>query len=114
MNKKLEDDTNYISPLFALIFYKIGSFNNFDMELIDYCHKIGLDTETSLAIYLAQKKEDVEHILSHWEKNYYTHLMNIRKLKKLSAEKKFRMDYGINTDEQLTTLLSKQKFLRMI
>ncbi|XWV26204.1 putative orfan [Tupanvirus soda lake] len=104
-----KDTTDYTAPMIALISYKIGSMNDYDRQLINYCQTIGLDTNATLAIYIAQNKKDVEQILSYYNKNlYYTVLMNILRLKKISAEMKFRKDYGITSDAQIQVLLGKQ------
>jgi hypothetical protein len=90
------DTTDYTKPLLALITYKIGSFNVFDIELIKYCESIGFDINTTLAIHIANNKNDIDQILYHYNKNFYfSPLMNILRLKKLSAEMKFRKDYGV-------------------
>jgi len=103
------DTTDYTRPLMVLIAYKIGSLNTFDIELIKYCDSIGLDINATLAICIAQNKYDIEQILSYYNKNlYYSSLMNILRYKKLSAEMKFRKDYGIVSDNQINMLLSKQ------
>jgi hypothetical protein len=103
------DTTDYTRPLMVLLAYKIGSLNTFDIELIKYCESIGLDINATLAICIAQNKYDVEQILSYYNKNlYFSSLINILRYKKLSAEMKFRKDYGINSDNQLNMLLNKQ------
>src|SRR5581483_5297237 len=111
MNINSQDNVNqtdYTGPLITLVTNKMCSINNFDKQLIEYCENIGFDNDVILSIFLAQKKKHIEEILSHRKKNYYNILLNICKFKKLSAEKKFRMDYAMFTDEQLATLLSKQ------
>jgi hypothetical protein len=105
------DTTDYTKPLLALITYKIGSFNVYDQELIKYCENIGLNTDATLAIYIATTKNDIEKILYHYTKNnnyYFSSLMNILRLKKISAEIKFKKDYGIGSIEQMSMLLDKQ------
>ena len=106
--QNMKDTTDYTSPLIVFLAYKMGSLNNFDVDMINYCQHIGLDTNIILAIYLAYKKEDIEQILSYYKKNYYSNLLNILRLKKLSAEKKFRLDYGIKSDSQIKMLFEKQ------
>ena len=112
IQQNTKDTTDYTSPLVVFLAYKMGSLNNFDVDMINYCQHIGLDTNIILAIYLAYKKEDIEQILSYYKKNYYSNLLNILRLKKLSAEKKFRLDYGIKSDSQIKMLFEKQSMWR--
>lgn len=99
---------DYVQPLISLIAYKFGSINEYDRELINYCTRMGLEQNTVFAIVVAQNKHDLNAILSSSGYVNYQVLVNIMRLKKLSAEKKFREDYKINSDEQLAILLEKK------
>jgi hypothetical protein len=102
-------DLNIASSLLTFITYKIGLLNSFDQKLINYCQGLGFDDNLIITILIAQNKNDIEQIIHHYLHNDgYPILINILKLKKFSAELKFRKDYGINSDNDLNTLISKQ------
>ena len=103
------DSTDYAKPLLSLVSYKMGALNEFDIQLITYCQQIGLDPNTIIAIHIAQKREEIEPIFKNNYRVPYTALANITRLKKMSAEKKFRQDYGITSDQQVSMLMSKSK-----
>ena len=101
------DSTNYAKPLLSLVSYKMGALNEFDIQLINYCQQLRLDPNTIIAIHIAQKREEIEPIFKNNYRVPYTALANITRLKKMSAEKKFRQDYGITSDQQISMLMSK-------
>ena len=100
------DSTDYAKPLLSLVSYKMGALNEFDIQLITYCQQIGFDPNTIIAIHIAQKREEIEPIFKNNYRVPYTALTNITRLKKMSAEKKFRQDYGITSDQQVSMLIS--------
>lgn len=94
--------------LFSLVSYKIGALNEYDIQLINYCQQLPLDTNTIVAIHIAQKREEIEPIFKFNNRVPYGALSNIIRLKKMSAENKFKQDYGISTDQQVSMLVSKK------
>ena len=97
-----------VNAVMALITYRMGSPNNYDMEMFRFCERINLPLHLILALYFAEKKQDVIQILSaHAFQTPYI-LPTILRLKKLSAHKKFKTNYNINSDSQIETLLSNQ------
>ena len=101
-------EPDYTQPLISLLSYKIGAFNNYDTDLINYCKKLDLDTGIILAIYFAERKEDIISILEIYAPNNRSAVTKIRLLKKLSAEKKFRENYGITSDHHIQMLIEKK------
>lgn len=108
-SRYLLDQAKYTLQLKNLINYKFGNVNDIDRQLFNYAKTIGLDDNAILALFLAQNRKDVEDILSVYNKQYYySALMNILRFKKLSAELKFRNDYGIMSNDQIKILMTKQ------
>ena len=103
-----EEEINYLKPLLTLLSYRIGKINQHDTELFDFCHRLGLNPKVTFAIYLAEKRRDVHHLLSTHAPHQTYALMGILRLKKLSAEKKFRDNYAITSDDQIRVLLEKR------
>lgn len=99
---------NLSIPLMTLISYNIGSLNAYDIELINYCQQLGLDVSTILAIYFSQNRHDISYIISRYAPTRYPALLNILRLKKLSASTKFRQNYGILSDEQVGIVWEKR------
>lgn len=83
-------------------------FNKYDRQLIKYCLETGLNEETSVMILLSQNKYQIEKILQQKRiKRYFIVLINVLKLKKLSAEMRFRENYAIKSSNDIQILLSK-------
>ena len=101
------NNIDLVSPLISLLAYKIGTINEFDNEIIKYGRGLGLDTQVLIIILLAQKRQEIELIIQKYALPSSA-LMNFLRLKKLSAEKNFRLNYGIVSDTQIAVLLEKQ------
>ena len=112
--KKLEAENiipptiDYVTPLKALLQYRIGSPTDIDIQLITYCLSIGLSQDVALSIYFAEKKSDIVALLNINKIAYRAVLMNILRLKKLSAYKKFLRDYQVQ-ESQLGLLYSHRR-----
>ena len=100
---------DYTEPLLSLIFYKIGNLNTFDVKLIEMCVASGLNNQIIVAILLAQKKTDIDAILNNQKIRAPGLFLNIIRLKKMSAEFKFKHDYEIHNNAQMSILIEKQK-----
>lgn len=99
---------NLMYPIITLISYTIGSMNHYDIELVNYCQKLGMDMPTIMAIYYAQRREDVSYIFSKYLPTQYSSIVNVLRLKKMSASTKFRQNYRIASDEQVGILWEKR------
>ena len=103
-----EATTDYVSPLRALLQYRIGSPTDIDLKLIAYCASVGLSQDVVLSIYFAETKSDIVMLLTANKIAYQSVLMNILRLKKLSAHKKFLRDYQVQ-ESQLGMLYSHRQ-----
>ena len=99
---------NCIQPILLFLSYQAGPINKYDKELITYCHNLNLDPETILAIYFAQRKEDISQIMDEKFPYNIGAYLKILQLKKLSAYEKFIDAYGITSDNDVSLLLEKR------
>ena len=81
-----------VTPVRALLQYRVGIPTDADIQLIKYCLSIGLSQEITLSIYFAETKPNIVRLIQINQSNV---LMNILRLKKLSAYKKFLRDYQV-------------------
>lgn len=103
-----QQQTDYTQPLIALLTYRIGYLNNYDISLINYCKTFGLDSGTILAIYFSDRRKDIEEIVKIHIPHDISAVMRILQLKKLSAELKFRINYDIKSDSEILILNEKK------
>lgn len=104
----MSSDTDYILPLVKMISYKIGKLNNFDEQIIKICDANNIDEFTTIALIVAQKKLDIERCLNHVRFTIPGLFQSILRLKKLSAEYNFRINYNID-NIQINILLQNQR-----
>jgi len=95
------------NALIALISYKLGSLNEYDGQLLTICQHYGLNTNVAIAVYLAQNRESLEHILRVHRLDY-SFMMKVMVLKKKSAQQKFMKNYGIVSEQQIAMLMEKR------
>lgn len=100
---------NEINPIISFLSYQAASINKYDEELIKICQSLGLDFAKILAIFFAQKRNDVIHILEKSNIHETGTLMRILQLKKLSAAYKFYEAYGLKTEQDIENLREKSK-----
>jgi len=101
--------SDHAKSLLTLVSYYLGTANRYDLELIKYCRSKNFDETMILAIMLVQNKSDLEQILANYQPNYYSMLLNISRLKKMSNLIKFQQNYSMNNPEQLAILAAKAK-----
>ena len=94
-----------VTPVRTLLQYRVGIPTDADIQLIKYCLSIGLSQEITLSIYFAETKSDIVRLI---RTNQSGVLMNILRLKKLSAYKKFLRDYQVQ-ESQLGLLYSHRQ-----
>lgn len=104
-NTQSDIHQSLIDLITNLMVYNIQKVNNYDTTLMDYGDKIGLDSTANIALFMAEKRKDVEGLLYKYKKYNYINLMNILRLKKASAEKRFRDNYGISNNLPIGSFL---------
>ena len=104
MKKDIKQQYDYFGPVATLIQYNLGNINEFDRQLLSYLSSIGFSENVIMAIYLAQRKQDIYLILKTNYPQYQGSLFNILRLKKMSAHQKFRSNYGIASENELVQL----------
>ena len=100
---------DYTAPLLSLIFYKIGNLNVYDVKLIELCSASGLNNQVIVAILLAQMRRDIDAIFMNHHIKTPGLLLNILRYKKMSANFKFKQDYGLTDNSQMNMLIEKQR-----
>ena len=105
---------DYTWPLIALLIYRIGYLNKYDIALINYCQELKMDPISIIAIYLLERKKNIHDIIKLYAPYDNTPLFKIMQLKKLSAELKFRINYGIKDDVEIAMLYDKRSIWQNI
>ena len=89
------------------IIRQLTEMNKYDIELFNNLVNYGIDIDTIILIFLAKNREDIQKILLEKEIGTGYNLLNIMRLKKMSAERKFLDNYKIDNRIKLVLLLKK-------
>ena len=102
-------ESKYTDAARDFIAYNLGEINKYDEQLFKLLKQFKLDIEPALMIFFTMKKRDLVPIVNRYMPLHTYAIMNIIRLKKLSAYEKFKKNYGVNGND--IRILQGKQFL---